>query len=263
MNLVIGSTSQLSFYFPDDYIKISSRNIDKNYLKNNKWDSVYICFAEQRIYDKNIDFLTPNYYLTMELIEILLSSSNRIVVYTTSELWNNYSGPVTLEDLPSFRPDENEYVLSKFLLYKNISLKRKDDSRFNKVIIIHPFYFNSIHRKNYFLFGKIYDSIINKRKIEIGNTYFYRDITHAKYIVEESIQANEDKMVGSGRLIFVNEFIRQIYNHFDLKFEDYVVEKKDSNFRRLNIHYPYKEEQYFDLIKDTIEEIQLHLINNK
>ena len=56
-SLIIGDTSQLSYYFPDDYISISSRNIDFNYLKNNKWDNVYITYAEQRIYENNIDFL--------------------------------------------------------------------------------------------------------------------------------------------------------------------------------------------------------------
>ena len=45
MNIVIGNTSQLAYYFPDDYIKISSRNIQ---LTNNQYDRVYICFAEQR-----------------------------------------------------------------------------------------------------------------------------------------------------------------------------------------------------------------------
>ena len=43
-NLVIGNTSQLSKYFPDDYRKISSRNINDNDL-HGKWDSVYITFA--------------------------------------------------------------------------------------------------------------------------------------------------------------------------------------------------------------------------
>ena len=49
-NLVIGNTSQLAYYFPDDYEKISSRNIE---FKNENYDRVYICFAEQRTYLKN------------------------------------------------------------------------------------------------------------------------------------------------------------------------------------------------------------------
>ena len=37
--------------------------------------------------------------------------------------------------------------------------------------IFHPFYFNSVYRKPYFLFGKIFDSIINEKKIKVPLIY--------------------------------------------------------------------------------------------
>jgi hypothetical protein len=49
-NLVIGNTSQLSYYFPDDYIKISSRKINFEYHKKQKYDRIFLCFAEQRTF---------------------------------------------------------------------------------------------------------------------------------------------------------------------------------------------------------------------
>ncbi len=40
-------------------------------------------------------------------------------------------------------------------------------SDYNKVIFIHPFYFNSIYRSEYFLFGKVFKSIMNKEKMKV------------------------------------------------------------------------------------------------
>ena len=57
MNLVIGNTSQLAHYFPTDMVKISSRNIPSD-IFNTTWDSVYLCFAEQKTY-KNILYSKP------------------------------------------------------------------------------------------------------------------------------------------------------------------------------------------------------------
>jgi hypothetical protein len=47
-NLVIGNTSQLSKYFPEDYVKLSSRNIDKKFIQNKIWDRIFLCFGESR-----------------------------------------------------------------------------------------------------------------------------------------------------------------------------------------------------------------------
>ena len=39
-NLIIGSTSQLSFYFPNHFDRISSRNIDFEVIKKTKYDKI-------------------------------------------------------------------------------------------------------------------------------------------------------------------------------------------------------------------------------
>ena len=70
-NLVIGNTSQLSYFFPEDFIRISSRRIDFGH--HNSYDRTYICFAEQRTYLKeNIDvFIDTNVNYTLNIIEHL------------------------------------------------------------------------------------------------------------------------------------------------------------------------------------------------
>jgi hypothetical protein len=54
-NLIIGDTSQLSYYFPNDYVRISSRNINYNLLTDKNWDRVFLCFGESRKYIKDTE----------------------------------------------------------------------------------------------------------------------------------------------------------------------------------------------------------------
>ena len=145
MNLVIGSTSQLAHYFPEDYEKISSRNIDFAYLKSKVWDSVYITFAEQRIYEPGIDYIGPNYIDTLRIINELLHRSEKIVCYTSCELWSVLSGTISLDTKPNFNLS-NEYTISKLLLLNKIKELRTINSAYNKVVFVHPFYFNSVYR---------------------------------------------------------------------------------------------------------------------
>lgn len=257
MNLVIGSSSQLSNYFPEDYIKISSRNIDFDYLKNHEWNSVYITFAEQRIYEPNIDYITPNYFYTLKIIESVLNNSKKIVCYTSCELWNELSGYIDINTDPKFYPLSNEYSISKLLLWNKIIELRKSNNIYNKVIFIHPFYFNSVHRSKYFLFGKIFDSIINKKKINVGNLNFYRDMVHAKFVVKKSIEQNQDSMVGSGKLFNVKEFVKILYQMNFMNFDDFVTEnsspivgKEKLIMAKVDWDYTYQ-----DLLFDTHEDI--------
>ena len=67
------------------------------------------------------------------------------------------------------------YTESKLMLTETV--KNREN-----IITVYPFNFNSKFRSETFLFGKIFDSIINRKKIEIGSTYYYRDILHAKYV---------------------------------------------------------------------------------
>lgn len=258
MNLVIGNSSQLSHYFPNDYVKISSRNIDFNFLKSNQWDSVYITFAEQRIYDPEIDYLTPNYFYTRQIVESLLDNSKKIVCYTSCELWNTLTGSVKLDTAPQFYPITNEYTISKLLLWHKLKTIRSLNPLYKKIIFVHPFYFNSTHRTEYFLFGKIFKSIINKEKIEVGNLNFYRDMVHTKFIVKKSIETTKDIMVGSGKLFNAKKFIEDLYKLNNMNFSDYVKDCQDLPIQKqdklimADVAWDYT---YEDLLRDTQEDL--------
>lgn len=260
MNLVIGSTSQLARYFPEDYIKISSRNVDLEYLKNNQWDSVYITFAEQRIYDTDIDYITPNYLYTFKIIESLVLNSKKIVCYGSCELWNNLCGKISIDIPPNFKLN-SEYAISKLLLWNKIKEKNKSvraASFFKNVMFIHPFYFNSVYRSEYFLFGKIFKSIINKEKISLsGNLDFYRDMVSPQFVVNKSIELQNDEMVGSGQLFSVKTFVKDLYQLNNMKYEDFVEEQNQKpTTTRLPIYadVPWKY-TYENLLEDTQKDI--------
>jgi len=256
-NLVIGNTSQLSYYFPDDYKKISSRNI---IFTEEKYNRVYICFAEQRTYiqdNKNI-FIETNIEYTLRIIDHFSRYSNEIIIYGTSELWNNCNGPIDI-NIP-YNYKSTNYIDSKKIMIEKIKEKYKN------IIILYPFNFNSIYRKKGFLFSKILDSIINEKKITIGNTYFYRELLHPKFVVEQSIKSISDNIIGSGRLIFVNDFIRSLYSHFNMSYEDFVTEDYKENITSEERIFYLKSKQvlYNNLYIDTIDEIEkIKIINGQ
>jgi len=252
-NLIIGKTSQLSHYFPDDYERISSRNIDFDYYKNKKYNRVFMCFSEQRTFleDEKKIFNDINVDYTIDLITFFRKISNKVVVYGTSELWNNYKGAIN-SSLPF------DYVYSPYIESKKTMVNIIRNIGMKDVIILHPFNFNSIYRKRGFLFWKIMDSLINNKKIEIGNTYFYRDLIHPKYIAQASINADEEMIVGSGRLIFVNDFIRDLYSGMDMNYDEYVIENFKYNLKvERNINYSDKFIcGYKKLLDNTLHEIK-------
>lgn len=266
ISLVIGSTSQLSYYFPEDYERISSRNVDLNYLKSKAWDTVYITFSEQRIYNKNIDFLNINYYHTLQIIEALLDNANKIIVYGTQELWGRCSGPISAQTQCNFFSwnewpwDEiTQYAYSKYKLWNHIKKCRLSDSRYDKVIFIHPLFFNSIHRSSYFLFGQIFDSIKNKNKIKVRNLNIYRDASHAKFIVKQSMLATEDVVIGSGKLTLLRDFITDIYRGLDLDFQEFIEEESvlpAANQKLIFANIPPDTYTYHNLLEDTLKELK-------
>ena len=97
-NLLIGNTSQLSQYFPKNYIKISSRDINFKDLQRDKYKSVYLSFADQRTFieDNENMFIDTNFKYTLDVINIFKTISKRIVVYSTCELWNNINGEIKI-----------------------------------------------------------------------------------------------------------------------------------------------------------------------
>ena len=152
-SLVIGNTSQLSYYFPNNFEKISSRDIDFTKLCSKKYDKVFLLFAEQRTFLNESDdfFIKTNFDYTLEVINKFKDISNKIIIYSTSELWNKYEGCITLNDKYDY--NYSPYIKSKEILCNYINNNR---DIYNNVIIIYPFNFNSIHRKEGFLFGKIF-----------------------------------------------------------------------------------------------------------
>lgn len=252
-NLVIGNTSQLSYYFPDDYVKISSRNIDFEFHKKEKYDRIYLCFAEQRTFieDNKQIFMDINYTYTIKVIDELKDSCNKIIFYSTCELWNNCNGGITVD--MDWNYNHSPYIESKELITEYIK------NNYNNVIILYPFNFNSPYRKGGFLFSKIFNSLINKEKIEIGDTYFYRDLVHPKFIVERSILCEEDELIGSGRLTFINDFIKNLYSSMDMNYDDYVTEnyKNNNKVERKTFWEKSNVCKYNTLLEDTIKEIKI------
>ena len=258
-SLVIGNTSQLSHYFPEEYEKISSRNIDLSLYENSTYDRVYITFAEQRLELKTLaPFIEINVDLTLDLIDFFKNRTNYIIIYGSCELWNNYIGEIDLNDKFDFNTDcaYTQYCVSKQMMIEKI---HQLDTK--KVIVLYPFNFNSIYRKPGQLFYKIFDSIINKKKIQIGDTYFYRDIVHPRYVVERSMLATEDEIVGSGRLAFINDFISELYIKSGLNYDDYVTENYNMNIipKKKILYLRSKEIKYSynDLLNDTLNDLKI------
>lgn len=258
MNIVIGSSSQQANYYPENYIKISSRDIDINFLQNNNFESVYFCFAEQRIYDESIDFISTNYTYTLQLIKNIIHNSKKIVIFGTCELWSNLSGLIRLNTNFNFNIN-NRYTLSKFILIDEIKRLRSIDKNYNKICIIYPFYFNSVYRTQYFLFGKIFDSIINKNKIEVGNLDFYRDIIHTNFFVKKTIEAESDLLIGSGKLFNIRQFVKDLYISQDLDYNELVKENLNipSNNKLIKSEVDW-EYNYEDLLNETINDINIY-----
>ena len=69
-SLIIGDTSQLSYYFPNNFEKISSRDINFNQLTSKNYHKVFLLFAEQRTFLNESEefFLKTNFNYTIEVI---------------------------------------------------------------------------------------------------------------------------------------------------------------------------------------------------
>jgi nucleoside-diphosphate-sugar epimerase len=254
-NLIIGNTSQLSHYFPSDYDRISSRNIDYELIINKKYDSIYILFAEQRTFlneDENF-FIKTNVDYTIEVIDNLKNYCKKIVVYSTSELWNNYDGEVSVYD--KFDYNYSPYIKSKEILSNYLNEHKE---KYQNVCIIYPFNFNSPFRKEGFLFSKIFDSLINQKENFVGNLNFERDIIHPSIIVKESIITNQDLLIGSGELINIGNFINDLFHIHNLNCDDYIKSDSKNNLpnQRKNYYSKIKYSNYNELLNLTYYDIR-------
>jgi GDP-D-mannose dehydratase len=140
----------------------------------------------------------------------------------------------------------------------------KDKNIYKNVCIGYPFNFNSIYRSKEFLFGKIFDSIKNKTQIFLKDINYYREMIHPSMVVAESIKNSDnfnDFIIGSGRVIFIYDFIKKLYDKFNMDFKKYVViDRQDSSMYRKNIYYNdtynelYTEKYLFDIITKELEQ---------
>ena len=254
MNLLIGNTSQLSNYFPDDFIKISSRNINYKNLKN--YDNVYILFAEQRTYDKSLtedDFIDVNVNYTSKLVDNLYQVNKNIILYGTAELWNAHDGPIDIDS--EIKYNYSPYIKSKEVLYHKI-LNKRESGKWLNTTILHPVNFNSTHRKKNFLFYKIFDSIINKNEITVGDLNIERDIIHPSYLADQSLVCSQDRIIGSGQVINIRKFIISLYKNYNMEYNYYVQENSEfKSPHKNNIFWSNQKEKYNDLLKDTLDDI--------
>lgn len=256
-SLIIGSSSQIAQYLNgSEFVKVNSRNFTHEQI-DGEWSTAILAFGENR---KFLDSYDPyeeiNVKLTLDTIEFLKTRSERVIVFSTCELWNKCSGPIDL-DTP-FNFYETFYTRSKYKLTQEI-LGNTD--LYSNVFIVYPFNFNSVYRTEDFLFGKIFNSIITGKKIVIGDTYYYRDIFHPSFMVKELGGIDQHKIVGSGRLTFVNDFIRDLYQKFSLGYEDLVTENLNS-FKEYDLKYEYYLRskrplyEYKTLVDDTIVDLK-------
>ena len=249
-DLIIGHTSQVALYMNPDITRVNSRNIP-DWVYEKEWGRVYLCFAEQRTrFASSLEYKQLFYDINVKKTNIIVEriKSEKIIFFSTTELWNHCHGSINLETDYCF--NENYYTDSKLQITKKLQLKEN-------VIILYPFNFNSKYRGKSFLFGKIYDSIMNKKKIQIGSTYFYREILHAKYVARQAESAMNSQIIGSGRLVFINDYIKDLYEHAGLSYYDLVRETEDNWrpeytfwFNSNNCLYPYDK-----LLKDSLEGI--------
>lgn len=254
-NLIIGDTSQLSYFFPKEFHRISSRNIDIKKIKTERYDSIFLLFAEQRTFlNENENFFKEiNVDYTLKIIDELKNYCKKIVSFSTSELWNNIDGAVSVNH--KFDYNYTPYIKSKEILsnyineYKNI---------YNNVQIIYPFNFNSPFRKTGFLFSKIFDSLIYKKKIDLGNINFTRDMVHPSIIVREAINNNHDMLIGSGELFNVEKFVKDLFYNLNLNFNDYISYDDSNNLSNLRKNYfsKIRYSNYDSLLNLTLYDIR-------
>ena len=165
-SLLVGDTAQVAQYLSPSIVRISARNIPE-WVYKQEWDTVYICFAEQRtIYADTSEyrdlFYDINVKLTLECVRRI--KSVKTIVFSTTELWNQVSGAINLQTPYCFR--ENYYTDSKLKM-------TQECQKINNVVVVYPFNFNSKYRSENFLFGKIFNSLKKGTAIEIGDTHFY------------------------------------------------------------------------------------------
>lgn len=257
-SLIIGDSSQLSHYFPNNYDKISSRNLNYENIKQQNYDRIFLLFAEQRTFlnETELFFNSINVNYTLEVIDNLKDYCNKIVIYSTSELWNNCQGKVSINY-------EHNYIYSPYIKSKKIlcDIINNNRDKYKNVIIIYPFNFNTPYRQKGFLFEKIFDSLINKNINHVGDINFYRDMVHPSIIVNNSITTDADILIGSGELINVRDFIKNLFDVNGMNFKKYIIDDIDKQNHRKEYYCDTKYSNYNELLNLTNNDVRKNFLS--
>lgn len=251
MDLILGDTSQLSHYMPNGLVRVDSRNIP-NEVFDRKWNRVYLLFAEQRTIHNNDskykhDFYNTNVDLTIQVAKRL--KADVIVYFSTTELWNLLEGAITIDTTYQF--EQNYYTDTKYMA--TVEMKKLEN-----VLILYPFNFNSVHRSEDYLFGKVFASVLNERKIKVGNLDIVRDLLHASWVANRSIIADCSQIIGSGTYFNVRQYIRDVYQGCGLSPDDLLEETSEFATQK-KLFYLKTDEVLYDyaqLLRDTIHDIR-------
>jgi hypothetical protein len=251
-NLIIGDTSQLSSYFPADFVRISSRNIDYEFIESKKWKRAYLLFAEQRTYLKeSVKFYSDcNVNHTLSVLDKICPFCDEVIVFLSADLWSCYEGPVDFS-MP-IKYIHSGYLESKEILYNRIQEKRR--TSYSNVIFVSPFNFNTPGRNENWLFGKIYQSLLQKTKVTVDCIDFCRDFVHPSIVVKKAIETTKDCLVGSGFLVNMKDFFESIFSEKGLKIDNYVYVRNLSCKNKL-YYNKEKLDTYEGLIQKHLNDI--------
>ena len=85
-----------------------------------------------------------------------------------------------------------------------------------------------------------------------------RDVVHPSVIVRESLTANGDKLIGSGELINIKNYIEDIFKLKNLNFLDYITTNTEKNLTNVRKQYfsKIKYSSYSDLLDLTNEDLK-------
>ena len=116
---------------------------------------------------------------------------------------------------------------------------------------------------NSFLFSKIFKSIIDRTPIEVGDLNFVRDIIHPSLITKYSVETDSDVLIGSGELINIENFVKDLYKINNLVYDEYVHSFSHNNLSniRKNYYSKIKYSNYNDLLNLTYEDIRKNSIS--
>lgn len=274
-SLIIGGSSQLAQYFPDDWIRVSSRDINFKEIESEQWSQIHVCFSEQRTYLANDpkykqDFWSVNYDKTIDVISRVSPLADKVVFYSTAELWNKRNGSVTTET--PFLFHENHYTESKAAITEHI----RSTKYFSNVAVVYPFNFNGPTRRPEYMFGKVFRSIAMNIPITLGDIDYRRELLHPSMVAivgKDQVISGGQMIAGSGIPVYIKGFVERLYRFFGRDMERLVTFNHNTPsiyrkhvFYSATIERSFNEDRVFQLTADElkcfIEERKYHNESN-